>query len=145
MRHSLDASDALSGLDGIYCNGQQAILDGGSFTCTVPLAKGYNVIIVNAQDLAGHGTSVAATVTRSVAPGALSIQPAQLTLLAGDLRPIQVVDDLGQLVTTGLTWSTSDDTIAEVDTTDGFAVAAHALGSATLTVTAGSLTADLAV
>jgi hypothetical protein len=56
------ATDSLSGVATVTCNGAAATLDGSSFTCSVTLAAGANELTVVATDRAGN----VATVTRSV-------------------------------------------------------------------------------
>jgi hypothetical protein len=56
------ASDALSGLEGVLCNGAAAAVVGADFTCSVPVVEGDNTINFEARDRAGN----VATATRSV-------------------------------------------------------------------------------
>lgn len=51
------ASDALSGLAGVKCNGIAATLSAGAFDCTVTLSAGSQTIVVTATDLADNQTS----------------------------------------------------------------------------------------
>ena len=51
------ASDALSGVAGVTCNGVQATLNGFNFSCTIPLVPGVNSATVTATDLAGNTTA----------------------------------------------------------------------------------------
>jgi hypothetical protein len=48
------ATDALSGVTGVTCNGAAATLSGSGFTCTVNLATGTNTIELAATDRAGN-------------------------------------------------------------------------------------------
>ena len=56
------ATDALSGIASVQCNGTAATLTGPSFSCAVPIVAGSNTITVEARDAAGN----AATATRTV-------------------------------------------------------------------------------
>ena len=49
-------AEALSGLNGIGCNGTDASVTGTSFDCTVRLAAGTNAISIRATDVAGNET-----------------------------------------------------------------------------------------
>jgi hypothetical protein len=57
------ASDALSGIDQVTCNGSTAALSGSNFTCAVPLMSGSNAIAVRATDRAGNVQTVTLQVT----------------------------------------------------------------------------------
>jgi hypothetical protein len=48
------ASDALSGLDAVLCNGAAATLSGANFACSVPVVEGDNTIAFQARDVAGN-------------------------------------------------------------------------------------------
>src|SRR5262249_32674932 len=63
------ASDALSGVDTVLCNGSTATLGGSDFSCSIPLVEGNNTLSFVASDRAGN----VAPPTRSVTlqpPGA---------------------------------------------------------------------------
>lgn len=68
------ATDPLSGVAGVSCNGAQAALQGNAFTCTVALSVGRNVITVSAADFAGNTVSKSLSVSR-VAPSLVSLTP----------------------------------------------------------------------
>jgi hypothetical protein len=57
------ASDNLSGIDTVSCNGSPVLLSGSTFTCDVSLQAGQNDIDVSASDIAGNTTSSTEVVT----------------------------------------------------------------------------------
>jgi hypothetical protein len=56
------ASDALSGLEAVLCNGAPATLVGSDFTCSVPVVEGDNTIGFEARDVAGNTTPASRSV-----------------------------------------------------------------------------------
>lgn len=67
------ASDALSGLAGVSCDGVAAELAGDAFSCAVALDEGESTIVVEARDRAGNLATTALPVT--YAPGGLTALP----------------------------------------------------------------------
>jgi hypothetical protein len=65
------ATDALSGVGGVTCNGTQATLSGSNFSCTLTLPSANNSIAVIGTDLAGNTTTTTLNVTLAV-PGGLA-------------------------------------------------------------------------
>ena len=59
------ATDALSGLHSVTCNGQAAALSGNTFSCSITLSEGSNTIDVAATDNAGNSGSRSASVMLS--------------------------------------------------------------------------------
>ena len=137
---SLD--DALSGVSSATCNGVAASISAGVVDCTIDLRKGLNIILVQAVDAAGIGTSMSARVTRTAAPSAIQATPSRFTLATGETLKSKIVDDVG-LTVGGLSWSTDDANVANVDV-DG-AITAVAEGTATITASIGSLSVDIPV
>jgi alpha-tubulin suppressor-like RCC1 family protein len=134
-------SDALSGIDSVRCNAVVVTLaSDGSFSCDTPVGKGRNTIVVQLFDTAGNNTSTSLHLTRTGAPTSLSVSPATRTLVVGQQKPLQALDDFGT-TPDGLTWASSDTTIATVDATAG-TVQAVAPGVATITASVGSLSAQ---
>lgn len=71
------ASDALSGVAAVTCNGAPATVQSGSFSCSVALTAGANVITVKATDAAGNNSTATESVTFSnaAAPTITSFSP----------------------------------------------------------------------
>lgn len=57
------ASDALSGIAGVDCNGSTASLSNSTFTCDVPLTGGPSSILVQVTDRVGNAASASITVS----------------------------------------------------------------------------------
>jgi hypothetical protein len=57
------ASDSLSGIATVLCNGSLASLSNPTFACEVPLTNGPNIVIVEATDIASNTGSSSITVT----------------------------------------------------------------------------------
>ena len=57
------ATDALSGVASVACQGTAATLNGSNFTCTVSLVPGSNTITVQATDKAGNSATASVTIT----------------------------------------------------------------------------------
>lgn len=74
------ASDALSGVAGVTCNGTAAVFSGGSFACSVTVGPTGGDIAAVASDLAGNvGTSETIGVTVLLAPVVSISAPANLS------------------------------------------------------------------
>jgi hypothetical protein len=56
------ATDALSGIKSVECNGTAATVAGSNFTCDVPIVAGDNTILVEARDAAGNVATASRTV-----------------------------------------------------------------------------------
>lgn len=56
------ASDALSGVAAVTCNGVVAVFQAGSFSCSLVLKQGANTIDIQATDVAGNSAAVTRTV-----------------------------------------------------------------------------------
>src|SRR5579864_1299596 len=61
-------TDALSGVSAVTCNGAPAIVQSGSFNCSITLISGANTITAKATDVAGNTSSATENVTLSNAP-----------------------------------------------------------------------------
>ena len=136
------ATDELSGLASVRCNGQAASLDGDAVACTAPVHPGRNAMVVHATDVAGNSGSAGATV--SVAGSGLAVFPSRFTLLQGDSRTLVATDDAGVPVD-GVTWTTSDPSVAAFSVEDPASLEAVGPGDATVTATLDSLTATAQV
>ena len=79
------ASDSLSGVDQVTCNGVPAALSGVDFSCAVGLAEGFNAIEVRASDRAGNVASRNLTVT-SVTPRPIGPDGGTIAALGGRVR-----------------------------------------------------------
>jgi hypothetical protein len=82
------ASDNVSGLAGVTCNGTAATISVSSFVCNVSLTPGSNSIAVVATDVAGNTTSVTRSLTYSAAPLVTILAPANLSVT--NLTPVTV-------------------------------------------------------
>jgi hypothetical protein len=60
------ASDALSGIDVVTCNGAPVSLSGSTFSCTVELS-GHTAVTISAADVAGNETVSAHSTTTATA------------------------------------------------------------------------------
>jgi hypothetical protein len=137
-------SDALSGVAAVRCNDVAATVSNGIVTCEVPLRPGRNPIVLSVRDVAGHSRSVGITVHRVGPPSHLTLSPEQLTLLEGAEAPLHVVDNFGR-VPTSLTFTVDEPTVVEVVESPQTMVRALAPGSATVTASVGSYSAQMAV
>jgi hypothetical protein len=76
------ATDALSGIKSVECNGTAATVAGSNFTCDVPIVAGDNTILVEARDAAGNVATASRTV-RLEAGGDTTPPVIQITSPAG--------------------------------------------------------------
>ena len=136
------ATDELSGLASVRCNGQAASLDGDAVACAAPVHPGRNAIVVHATDVAGNSGSAGATVR--VAGSGLAVFPSRFTLLQGDSRTLVATDSAANPVE-GVTWTTSDPSVAAFSAEDPSSLEAVGPGDATVTATLDSLTATAQV
>ena len=128
------AADFTSGVAGVTCNGVAATLSDYAYSCAAPASTGSNTIHVIATDRADHATTKDVTVTvGDIAPTALTISPAKMTVAAGWGQQLSVTDKYGRIVTGG-TWSSSAPAVAEV-VVENDVPAVHALAAGTATVT----------
>ena len=135
------AADAMSGLAAVRCNDVLATVSNGNVTCDVPLRAGRNPVVVEASDFAGHSTSIGIVVWRTVAVARLTLSPQQMTLHEGDEVPLRLVNNMGR-VQTGATWAVDAVTVVEVIESPEPTLRALGPGTATVTATVGSLTAQ---
>ncbi|MGO9255124.1 MAG: Ig-like domain-containing protein [Bryobacteraceae bacterium] len=68
------ATDALSGIASLTCQGTAAVRSGSNFTCVVPIVPGPNVIVVQGADQAGNTAQESLTVQGGV-PAILTVVP----------------------------------------------------------------------
>jgi alpha-tubulin suppressor-like RCC1 family protein len=135
------ASDAMSGLAAVRCNEVLATVSNGNVTCDVPLRAGRNPVVLQASDFAGHSTSIGIVVWRTVAVDRLTLSPQQMTLHEGGEVPLRLVNNMGR-VQTGATWAVDAATVVEVIESPEPTLRALGPGTATVTATVGSLTAQ---
>jgi hypothetical protein len=69
------ASDALSGISTVTCNGVAVTLQNGSFSCPLTLNIGANTITVQAADIAGNTTVQTETITFTPLPPTVLLSP----------------------------------------------------------------------
>lgn len=92
--------DALSGLASITCNATPAVLNGDTFSCSVPLTQGANPFATAATDIAGNSSTSDRSLVFSRAPSVTITSPSNLSFL--NITPTTVtgtVDDSGAAVT----------------------------------------------
>jgi len=98
------ASDNVSGLASVTCNGVAATISGTTFTCTVNLVQGSNSIAVLATDIAGNTANVTRTVTYSPAPQVTITAPQNLSVT--NITPVTlngtVSDPTATLIVNGI-------------------------------------------
>lgn len=138
--------------DGTDANGQELTYTGVStihkFTLTGKPAKAVTVdTSVNPVTAADYFATVQTPDTINDAPIAvtgISVAPTTATLSAATSETVQLTATLAPAGATGtITWTSSDDTIAEVSATG--LVTAKAVGNATITATCEGFTATCAV
>jgi hypothetical protein len=140
-------TDALSGVSGVTCDGVTATLSGGSFSCNISLAVGVNLVVVRGTDLAGNvaGDNFHVSLTGSLpAPTSLQVTPTGVNMVVGGTQQFTAVDDQGR-PRSDATWSIDNTSIATIDTNSSPTLTAVATGTATLTATVGSVTAQTEV
>ena len=94
------ATDVLSGVASLSCNGVPALVNAGSFTCGVPVAPGANSINAIAVDAAGNSSTALLSLTYARVPVVKLTSPAHLSYL--NLSPTTItgtVDDPSATVT----------------------------------------------
>jgi alpha-tubulin suppressor-like RCC1 family protein len=139
--HALVA-DALSGLATPRCNGVPATVDSsGNLTCDVALGKGVNTIVLQTLDVAGNNTSTSLHVTRTGSPTTLTIVPSTVTLRVGQQQRLLARTEFGA-TPDGLTWSTSDASVVNLVADQPGKIQAVAAGTATITASDGTLSAQ---
>lgn len=134
-------SDSLSGVDTVTCNGMPGTSVSGTASCAVAVRYGTNSIVMQATDVAGNASSRGSQVYVAGVPSHLAILPSRRTLAIGETVLLQTVDD-GGLPPASATWSSSDTAVASI--TDG-AVTALGVGTATITLVSGSLSAEATI
>ncbi len=75
------ATDALSGLAGVTCNGEAAALSQSAFVCNIVVVQGLDIVTVAAIDFAGNASSVVVEMGDTPAPAITLTQPAHLSYL----------------------------------------------------------------
>lgn len=137
-------TDSGAGLMSTSCNRQWANPTSGTFSCTVSLAPGRNTILASAVDLAGNSASAGITAIRVTPPTKLSISPTTVALAIGDEKVLTVTTDAG-LPATGLTWASNNPSVVAIGPDNDGTITAETLGIATVTASAGGLTAEATV
>jgi len=99
------ATDNLSGIATVLCNGSPAALTTSTFSCDVPLTDGPNTITVEAADIAGNTSTSSITVNLSTVQVAVRVTPEQADVTVKQTQ--QFIATV--LVTTDqrVTWSVS--------------------------------------
>jgi hypothetical protein len=134
------ATDSISGLGDVACNGIEATISNNNISCKVTLSVGTNAVQVQATDLAGNVASTIINVTYSLTPPptAVLITPDQFSLALSETRTLVLVDDLARVLP-ATSWTVSDPTVARIaaDST----VTPLAAGTVTITGTYQNLSA----
>jgi hypothetical protein len=141
------ASDTLSGLASVTCNGTSVTVTSGTFSCNISLNPGVNLVMVQATDNAGNvGASLLhlTFVTTLPAPSSLQITPANANVLVGATQQFTAVDQLGR-PRPDATWTVDNTSIATISTDTSPILTGVAAGTATLTATIGSVSAQVQV
>jgi len=139
------ASDALSGVSSVTCDGVAANVTGGNFSCNISLTVGVNLVVVRATDVSGNvaASNFHLTLVGTLpAPNTLQISPSGVNMLAGETRQFAAVDELGR-VRSDATWAVSDSTLATITADSSPTLTAVAIGQVTLTATVQSITAQV--
>lgn len=139
-------ADAPSGVAYTACNGVPAASAGGAFQCTVPLYLGTNTIVMTSSDVSGNNASVAVRVRRlsDGPPTVFMITPTSGTLMVGQVRELRAVTESG-IVSTGVTWSSSDENIVSVLGEDKVTVSGVGSGSAIITASMDGMSAQATI
>jgi hypothetical protein len=133
------ATDSLSGLTSITCNGTNAPLSGGNFSCNISLSVGVNLIVVRATDLAGNvaGFNFHVSLPGTLPPPqSLTVTPFTANFVVGQTQQLVAVDELGR-PRPEATWTVSDPTIATISGDPTLTVIAP--GPFTLTAAVGGV------
>jgi hypothetical protein len=141
------ASDNLSGLSPVVCNGRAATMSGANFSCNLTLGIGINVIAVKATDPAGNvsNTILHETLTGTLSvPNSLRITPAGVNLLIDETQQFTAVDEFGR-PRSDAAWTVSDTTLATITTDRSPVLTAVAVGQVTLTTTAQGVSTQIQV
>jgi hypothetical protein len=109
------ASDALSGLHDVTCNGRAATLVGQAFSCTVELLEGLNEIRIVASDRAGGEQERIVTVRRDVtAPEVTIVAPLADAVLNSATVAVEASvrdeDQIGSVTINGIRATAAGDT-----------------------------------
>ena len=135
--------DALSAST-VTCNGAEATVDDGTFSCAMSVPAGETPIEVVATDAASNTRTVTMTVRTtdlvSEPPSSLRVTPHDVTLVAGETRRFSAIDDLGRMPSDA-TWSIDNATVATLTTTPEVAVTGVCAGQTTVTAIWQGLTA----
>lgn len=141
------ASDSLSGLASVACNGTSVTVTSGSFSCNISLNPGVNLAMVQATDNAGNvGAALLhlTFVTALPAPSSLQITPANANVLVGSIQQFTAIDQLGRPRSDAI-WSIDNTNIATISTDTSPILTGVAAGTATLTAAIGSISAQVQV
>jgi hypothetical protein len=87
------ATDALSGIQVIYCNGDGGTLLDGTFTCQTPFTPGANTLTVETYDLAGNVTSSSISLTNPFPAGPSLTFVSPEVVQIGETTAISVAGD----------------------------------------------------
>jgi alpha-tubulin suppressor-like RCC1 family protein len=138
------ASDGQSGLSTVKCNDVVATVVDGAVSCALTLRPGRNAVSITALDVAGHSTSVGATVTLVGTPTRFALTPSDSTIVIAETTSLSLLDDFGAAVT-GATWSSSNNGIVSLSNDDPPLLSAGSAGQATITAVKNSIVAQATI
>ena len=141
------ASDSLSGLSGVTCNGVSTSLSSGSFSCSISFIPGVNLVVVRATDVAGNIAASLMHLSLNVPlppPATLQITPGSANVLIGTTQQFTAVDQLGSL-RTDATWTVDNTNVATISTDTSPILTGVAAGSVTLTASVRGVSAQIQV
>lgn len=140
-------TSSLTPISGVTCNGATASFDSSSFTCSVTLNPGLNMLMVIANDVAGNAVGVRLHVTDSTAlpaPTSLQITPVAPFVSVGSTQQFTAIDQLGH-PRVDATWAVDNTSIATISTDSSPTLTGVAGGQVTLTASVGSVSAQAQV
>jgi hypothetical protein len=141
--------DLLSGLTGVTCNDQPAMLTDASFLCNVTIPAGTSSISLRAFDAASNiRTTTVQVMTEdavsSSPPARLRVTPQNITMLAGETRRFSLLDNLDRVPSQAV-WTIDNATVATLTTTPDVELTAVSAGAVTLMASWRGLTATTRV
>lgn len=122
LRVAAIATDELSGVRLVACNGRAANLVNSMVTCDIPAHDGVNDIAVTAIDSAGNSASSATQVVKPATSTDVEIAPKEMTLQVGEDREVQFLDSAGHEINGGA-WRIEDPSVARVEPAEGIVTA----------------------
>lgn len=142
------ASDPLSGISKVTCNGIAASLSGDSLNCALSLVLGSNTLITQATDVAGNSAQASISVTYSsepvTTPDYLVLTPSTMTVALGQDRTLSLVNQDGKAFPYA-SLASSDPSIAEIQPGVQPLLVTHSIGQVTVTASYGGVVTNATV